>query len=110
MCGFYPLNHLYCEGREFHGDFTFFRRDEKSQIDFASTNKHTDIAKFGLAREGLEISDHEMITLSLTLKMDLTSNALLKWSKDSTVVGHTVTKCLFRVNFDINTEKMQLIL
>ena len=41
LCGFYPLNHLYFEGREFHGDFTFFRREEKSQIDFAFTNKQT---------------------------------------------------------------------
>ena len=29
LCGFYPLNHLYSEGREFHGDFTFLRREEK---------------------------------------------------------------------------------
>ena len=38
--------------------------------------------------------------------MDLSSNALLKWSKDSNVVGNTVlTKCLFRVHFDVDAEK-----
>ena len=95
QCSFYPVNHLYSEGHFCYGDFTFFRGERRSQVDFLFTNNHRDLVHFNLAGVGLELSDHKMITFSLRMKMDLPCNALLKWSK----VGHTAEKRLFRVNF-----------
>ena len=106
-CGFYPLNHLRDNGQVFHGDFTFFRDTRKSQVDFLFTNNHVDISYFHLDNKGLELSDHKMILFTLNSKLDLPSNALRKWAKDSNKISFSFTDNLFRMKFEVDSTKLR---
>ena len=106
-CNFYPLNHFCSDDSEFIGNFTFFRGEKKSQVDFLFTNDHTDVSQFSLDEVGLQLSDHVMITFTVSMKLELPSNALLRWSRDTNTVGKQVMKRLFRVNFDVDETQMQ---
>ena len=41
------------------------------------------------------------------MKLDLPSNALLKWARDTNTIGNVPRKRLFRVKFDVDKEKMK---
>ena len=66
--GFYPINHLQTKNKRYHGDYTFFRGDKKSQVDFLFTNDHVNVTEFHLAEEGLVVSDHKMIEFKVNMK------------------------------------------
>ena len=42
--------------------------------------------------------------------MTLPSRSLLKWSRDSRKVGHAENIKMFKINFDVDTEKVKLVL
>ena len=70
------VNGLKYRGLTLDNDFTYIRKNGKSQIDFCLTNTHgkTKIKNFNIASTDFHISDHRPITLVVEIGMgpDLT--------------------------------------
>ena len=107
---FYPMNHLLSDKRHFPGCYTFVKGERKSQIDFLFTNNHGRITQFVFDDSVLNQSDHVALIFTMKMKMSLPSTSLLKWSRDSRKIGHTENIKMFKINFDIDTEKLKLVL
>ena len=67
-----PVNGLKCRGLTFDKDFTFIRKNGKSQIDFCLTNANgkTKIKNFDIASADFQISDHRPIALVVEIGME----------------------------------------
>ena len=80
----YPVNHLKYKNRTFEGDFTYYKNDKRSQIDFALTNdigrKH--IKAFKILDTDWHISDHRPLCLSIRINCTTSSNILLTRAED----------------------------
>ena len=104
------MNHLFAGECYFPGCFTFVKGERKSQIDFLFTNDHSKITHFSFDDSVLNLSDHVILEFKLKMKLTLSSAAILKWAKDSRITGHVENKRMFKINFDVDMEKMKLVL
>ena len=80
----FPLNHLRYKGRTFCGNYTYFKADKRSQIDFAFTNdegiKH--IENFDIIMDDWHVSDHLPISVDIRAPEAIQSASLLKRARD----------------------------
>ena len=100
-----PVNGLKYRGKTFDNDFTFFRQNGKSQIDFCLTNKdgRTMLKDFNIISNDWHLSDHRPITLVLELNMNSSVSGLLERALDLNY-EHTVKENVYQMrgayNFD----------
>ena len=80
----FPINHLKYKSKVFTGDFTYFKGDKKSQIDFVFTNREgiRCIKEFYIPSENWHLSDHRPTMLVLNTPSNVQTSALLRRSKD----------------------------
>ena len=78
----FPLNHL--KQKKFTGDFTYYKADKKSQIDFVYTNKAglKHITELNIPNEDWHLSDHRPIMIDLKTPKYVNCAALLQRAKD----------------------------
>ena len=80
----FPLNHLKYKNRTFDGNYTYFKADKRSQIDFAFTNnegiKH--IVNFRIIMEDWHASDHLPICVDILAPEAIQGSSLLKRARD----------------------------
>ena len=75
----YPINHMKLYGKVYHGDYTYFKNDKRSQIDLALTNNsgRKCIASFEVVSTNWHISDHRPIALKVNIQSKIRCEALL---------------------------------
>ena len=80
----FPLNHLVYRGKIFDGDFTYFKGEKKSQIDYVFTNKDglKRIKKFSIHSDNWHLSDHRAVSVELIASRMVNSAFLLKRAKE----------------------------
>ena len=80
----FPINHLLYRNKIFPGDFTYFKGDKKSQIDFVYTCKHAleYITKFEIHKENWHISDHRSIAITTSAPKHISCANILRRVKD----------------------------
>ena len=109
-----PVNGLKYRGKTFDNDFTFFRQNGKSQIDFCLTNKdgRNMLKEFNIITNDWHLSDHRPITLVLELNMNSCVSSLLQRAFDLNY-EHTVKEnvCQMRgtYNFDMVRDNLMNI-
>ena len=97
----FPLNHLIYRGKVFDGDFTYFKSNKKSQIDFAYTNEAglKFIKNFSIDKDHWHLSDHRSISVQISATQMVNSAFLFKRAKElnyefdpnrSSIVRHLV--------------------
>ena len=95
----FPVNHLVHRGKVFEGDYTYFKGEKKSQIDFVYTSKNglKIIKNFAIAKDNWHLSDHRAISAELSSSRFVNSAFLLKRAKElnyefepnrSTIIRH----------------------
>ena len=79
-----PLSHCIYNQREFHGCFTYFNSNRKSQIDFALTDNvgRRNVTDFKLTTTGWHFSDHLPVDLIVRVNYDIKPVSLLIRSKE----------------------------
>ena len=106
-CSFYPVNHLNIGINTFPGNFTYVKAEKKSQIDFLFTNNHNKLDYFHIEEKGLTLSDHKMLQCSIRIELNLPTKALISWTKDANIVGSIKKERIFKLNFNIDKEKLK---
>ena len=76
----FPINHLVFGNRKFIGDFTYYKGEKKSQIDFVYTNRNgiKMIKSFSIISENWHISDHRPIGIEIVTPEVIQPAILLK--------------------------------
>ena len=109
----FPLNHLLYRGKVFDGDYTYFKGNKKSQIDFAYTNKIglKLVENFVIQKDDWHLSDHRAILVEINATGMFNSAFLLKRAKElnyefdpnrATIVRHLGT-----YNIDVLTNYLR---
>ena len=80
----YPVNHMKYGGVMYKGDFTYYKKEKKSQIDIVLTNKEgrKDITSFDIVDTNWHVSDHRPTSLQLRLSCTTPSYAILARAED----------------------------
>ena len=80
----FPLNHLKYRGKTFDGDYTYFKGNKKSQIDYAYTNRNglRSVKNFFIQKNDWHLSDHRPILLEISGAKLYNSAFLLKRAKE----------------------------
>ena len=80
----YPINHLKYKGEIFHGDFTYIKDRNKSQIDFVITSSQgrNDLVSFEVVETNWHMSDHRPITLRINIDTIIRTDVLLTIAND----------------------------
>ena len=75
----YPINHLKYNGMTFKGDFTYFKNEKKSQIDFVLTNNNGRkyMTSFEIINYDWHISDHKPTSLEIHVDSTISSTTIL---------------------------------
>ena len=83
-CKIFPLNHLQMCSRSYQGDFTYFKAERKSQIDFAFTNRIgiKCIKDYDICNESWHLSDHRPLCLEVKAVESISCQSLLRRAKD----------------------------
>ena len=78
-----PLNHCIYNEKHFDGNFTYFKANIKSQIDFVLTNNlgRSMVKKFEIIQTGWHFSDHVPTNLNISLTWNIALNSVLRRSK-----------------------------
>ena len=84
MGGIFPLNHLTHRGNVFEGDFTYFKGEKKSQIDFVFTcNEGLKIVKsFSIIKDNWHLSDHRPVSVEISAARMVNSAFVLRRAKE----------------------------
>ena len=95
-CHIFPINHLKYKNKSFDGDYTYYKGNKRSQIDFVFTNfkglKQIDC--FSIIRDNWHTSDHLPIGVELQLPEAVDCSFLIKRAKE--------------LNYEFNPHKTQL--
>ena len=75
----YPLNHLKYKGKTFHGDFTYYKNNKKSEIDYVLTDNTGKrfVEKFQIIDNNWQISDHRPISIEIRIDSTTSIDILL---------------------------------
>ena len=108
-----PVNGLKYLGKKMENDFTFLRRNGKSQIDFCltSTDGRKRIKKFQIVKNDWHLSDHRPINLLVEINVNTNISELIKRAVDLNYVhSNTSENEIFRMrgtfNYDMITNRM----
>ena len=71
------------------------------------TNNHNKVDDFYIEDKGLTVSDHKILQCLIRIELHLPTKALISWTKDADVVGTIKKERMFRVNFNIDEEKLK---
>ena len=108
-----PVNGLKYRGLTFDNDFTFIRKNGKSQIDFCLTNANgkTKIKNFDIAYADFHISDHRPIALVVEIGMEPGLTGIYKRAIDLNYEYNPVDVdiCKFRGNYDHDEIQKNLV-
>ena len=80
----FPLNHLIYRTKSFDGDYTYFKGNKKSQIDFVYTNKDglKLVKEFVIHKDDWHLSDHRSVSVEINANRMFNSVFLLKRAKE----------------------------
>ena len=80
----FPLNHLNSPGNSFDGDFTYFKGNTNSQIDYVYTNQAglSIVKSLSIYKENWHLHDHLHIGVTVHVCEEINATNLLKRSKD----------------------------
>ena len=110
-----PLNHLRYKNRTFDGNYTYFKADKRSQIDYAFTNlegiKH--IENFEVITEDWHISDHLPICADIRVPEAIHTSFLLKRARELNYEfdphKETLTRYLSTYDCNIFEDRLKII-
>ena len=101
-----PLNNLTFNEHTFDGGFTFARNEKQSQIDWCIVNQFslTNMSEFKIDRKCPAISDHKLITSSVTMDGDKSLNILMKAATElnHNIANHTKVPVINSVNTNLS--------
>ena len=83
-CNVFPINHLKVGNCSFTGDYTYYKADKKSQIDFIFTDSAgvKSILYFAIPNDNWHLSDHRPLYLEIKAAESINSSMLLRRAKD----------------------------
>ena len=109
----FPVNHMIYRGKTFAGDFTYFKGEKKSQIDFVYTNKDgiKRVKNIIIHSDNWHLSDHKPISVELIASRKVNSAFLLKRSKELNYEFNpnraTIVRHLSTYNIDVFTNYLR---
>ena len=80
----FPINHLKLGNVTFAGDFTYYKANKRSQIDFVFTDYAglKSIIEFAIPNENWHLSDHRPVCVEIQAKEGIDCSSLLRRAKD----------------------------
>ena len=78
------LNHLRMCGKTYPGDFTYYKAEKKSQLDFVFTDRvgMKYVKDYTICNENWHLSDHRPLCLEIRATEAISCNAVLRRAKD----------------------------
>ena len=109
----YPLNHLKYKGKTFHGDFTYYKNNKKSEIDYVLTDNTGKrfVEKFQVIDNNWQISDHRPISIEIRIDTTTSIDILLARAENLNFVFDENSTEIKRFNkrYDFQVFKNRLI-
>lgn len=95
-----PLNGLMLGNKKFDNEFTFFRGNQHSQIDYILTTSEAfkSLESFRVIKDNWHASDHRPISVQLNINCEIDYHTLLKRSKDLNFTHNSSNSNVKRLN------------